>query len=164
MAFTYNPQLAETPSGVVPDIAWGLHEADSMSFLKGEPVYLNVSATAPNLVTNVATDRQTIYGFALVDATNVTSDNIEIPLLKVDPRFIYKIRTTNAGTAATCESFVRGKAYDLYVASNIAYADLDTPGATALVFEDFCYDKDGDYDYWGLFRFIYSVCQPWCGA
>lgn len=155
MAFTNNPKITSTGTDTLPVMIHELLEANSMSFKKGEFVYSNAGA-----ITNVASNGVVVLGIAQKDATNVTSGNIAIPVMIIKPEYEFKMRITNNGTDTLSSTPTEGKAYGLYVASNVVYADVNnTSSYDAVVFQRPVYDATGAATYWGYFRMLATVCQ-----
>lgn len=144
------------PLGKVREIKWGALEADSQSFYAGQPVYLNAGA-----VTAVASDTAThLAGIALKDATNVTSDNIEIPILPFYPEDLWIIQTTSGGTAALPTTATIGTMYAFYVASNIAYMDIADTGNDAMIYHGPVYRASTSTAiYYAIVSFTPSACE-----
>lgn len=159
MAFKDNPKIINTGADVAPRMIHDLKEANSMSFKKGEFVYSNAGA-----ITNVASNGVLVLGIAQADGTNVSSGNIEIPVVVIDPTYTFIMKITNNGTDTLNSSATVGKAYGLYVASNVVYADLNnTSSYDAVVYQGPVLDATGAATYWGKFRMLATVCQTQTG-
>lgn len=154
MAFKNNPKITSTGTDTLPVMIHELLEANSMSFKKGEFVYSNAGA-----ITNVASAGVVVLGIAAKDATNVTSGNIAIPVTIIKPEYEFIMRITNNGTDTLSSTPTEGKAYGLYVASNVVYADVNNTTNDAVVFQRPVYDATGAATYWGYFRMLATVCQ-----
>lgn len=150
---TYPVEIISTGGDVIPERWTGLLEANSQSFDAGQLVYLDSGA-----VTAVASTGVDVLGIAELDATNVTSGNVAIPITVVKPDYLLKVRCTNNGTACTSESFVRGESYGIYTTNATAtYADLNNTTNDALVFVNHWKTPDGDYTNWGIFKLDAAV-------
>jgi hypothetical protein len=148
MAFEPNPRLGKTIHGM-DRILMGFKEANSQTFKKGQLVYPTSAATGA--LTACASDATLVLGRALVDATNVSSGNIEIPVEAWYPGDEVIMPCTSGGTATASSSFYPGTAYGLYVASNICYADLADTTNELFVFLEPIANADGSTSYWGRF-------------
>lgn len=160
MAFSLNPKWVSGEGGTC-EVVSHFYEADSMSFKKGELVYLSSGA-----VTNCADDAVVIAGQALADATNVTSGNIIIPIRVIKPGDVWMIRCYDTSDAAeiTCDNLTIGSAYGLEVTSNVWRLDNDETTADAVTPIRLHYDVNGDADEWIYVRFMPAVCQMFDGA
>lgn len=145
-----NPQIQS--QGRVPQIVYGSDEANSQSFKAGQFVYFNAGA-----VTVSADGDVPMAGIALKDATNVTSDNIEIPVQMLTPEDEVLIQVTTGGTLeasdTTCTS---GEAYDLETVTdgtaNLHYIDSSDTTNPKFVYIGPVLNGAGDSTYWGRFR------------
>ncbi len=136
-----------TPKHGVGRIVYGNLEADSQTFKAGTPVYLNSGAVT------ICTDGGGGFtGIAQKDATNVSSGNIEIPVMICDIEDEALVYVTNNGTDTAASGLTPGESYDWYVDSDsVFYADAnDTTGP--LVFIEEINDSAGASTYWGRFR------------
>jgi len=159
MAWAKNPEVVNTGGDDAGELKFDMKEANSQSFKKGQFVYLNAGA-----VTACATNGQSIFGIAQVDATNVSSGNIEIPIAILKPDYRFKARFTNAGTDTLNSSATPGLHYDIYVASNICYVDLATATAEAVVYDEPILNPDGSATYWGIFHLLNAASQYAVGS
>lgn len=154
----YNPQIIRSMSGQI-ELNNECLEADSMSFVAGEFVYLNAGA-----VTNVATDGAAIYGIAKKSATNVTSGNIIIPIEVIYPGDIIEMSTRTTATDYSAALFVVGVNYGLIVASNVHYADFADTSNDRFTCVGYKETMNGGTSYRGHFTVIASVLQSSVGA
>ena len=161
MAFANNPKLVSTPEGVGGIINTQLTGVGTIGFKAGELVYSN--AGVATIIGSGAVTGNLVFGQALEDDT--TAVGADTKCIVVQPDQIWKIKTTNGATAALASTFTAGTTYGLYVASNVVYADANVTGATygmvryigpAIQAGD---ATDGSGIYWGLFRFLDSVCE-----
>ena len=144
----------------VREVVYGFKEANSQSFKAGQLVLFNsgVAAAASDATT-------TLLGIALKDATNVTSDNIEIPIYPIYSDDDWMIQTTATGTATASSSFTSGLRYGLYVASNVAYLDYDETTSDACIFKEPIYRASTSTGiYWAQVRFIAANCYLQVGT
>jgi len=158
-----NPRLGATHNGESGEIRYGWYEANTQSFKAGQLVYLAGDATTGG-VTADATDSAAIMGIAMKDATNVSSGNIEIPVMIIYPDDELIMKCTASGTAKLSNLFYPGKKYGLYVGSNIWYADYDDTTNDAVMFVEPIYDVTGTSTYWGKFKLIPAAAQIGIGV
>ena len=163
MAFGPNPRILTCVSGGVPDIIDTLKEANSQSFLAGELVY-DAAGSADGQVTVCAADAVIILGIAQKPATGVSSGNIVIPVEVIRPgdRIAMQCYDTSDAAKKLASTFLRGKAYGIVTASNVAYADYDETTADSFIFIEPL--DTVNYPYWGIFEPKTSVCQVGIGV
>jgi len=165
MAFANNPRIGVTGNGQSPEIRYGWYEANSSAFKAGELVKLAGNATTGGVTTLTAgAGAILIMGIAQKDGTNVSSGNIEIPVMIIRPDDELIMKCTASGTAKLSNLFYPGKKYGLYVGSNIWYADYDDTTNDAVMFVEPIYDADGDATYWGKFKLIPAAAQIGIGV
>jgi len=82
-------------------------EADSQEFKAGDMVYLNAGAVTQRLTG----DNGPICGFALTDATNVTSGNAAIRIMPVVTGNVYAMNACTASSPTTATNLVDVKTY-----------------------------------------------------
>lgn len=119
-------------AGPAPTILHGVTETNSQSFKAGCPVYLDSSG---NVLVAAAGDTP-IAGIALKSATNVTSANIEIPVLVPTPdqEFIINVSDGSGLYEASNTTCAEGIAYDIEVTNGIVtIASDDTTNPKFLV-------------------------------
>ena len=141
------PQFYGT--GSMPKIVYQGLEANSQSFKAGSVVYANSGA-----ITACAADAVNILGIAMVDATNVTSGNIEIPVMVFEPHTLLRMKVTSGATEATNSEtstapFVK---YAPYVDANgvlkLDTADTGVATKNSLIFIQGIRDVNGDATAW----------------
>jgi hypothetical protein len=138
------------------ELVYGFLEANSQSFKAGQLVAYNSGVIA------AASDTQALLGIAMKDATNVTSDNIEIPFYPIYPEDEWEIKLTSGGTATAASSFTQGTRYGTYVASNVAYLDYAETSTDNCIFKE---PIDAvNRPYWGKVTFISTVCYMFVGT
>ena len=161
MAYGSNPKLVNTGAGVLEELSHTHKGLGSSSFVKGELVYSNAG-----VITVCASDAVVIYGQALTDDA---ASAAEVVVRKILPHQLWKIKLydTSDGAVTTADEFTVGKAHGLVLASNVWYVDHDEITADAVVYQGPALqpgDKsDGSDCYWGLFRFLSTVCQAQTG-
>jgi hypothetical protein len=165
MAFNVNPRIGRTRTGLVPRIIYGRYETNSSSFKAGQWVVDDGDA-APGTacITAVATSGTLVLGIAMKDATSVTTGNIEIPVMEINPGDELIMPCTASGTDKSSASFLTSKKYGLYVASNIVYADYDNTTNDAVEFKAPIYAGDGSTTSWGLFELIPASAELGIGV
>jgi hypothetical protein len=160
MATTYPCEIVSSADGRIPPIVYDLLEANSQTFDAGELVYSNSGA-----ITQVADDGQTVLGIALVDATNTTTDNIEIPVQIIRPGDVVRMRLTNNGTAALSSAATLYTAYGLdgtpATATEVDVSDTSNDCVTVV---KKCLDEYGSADYWVEVTFLEATLQHATGA
>jgi hypothetical protein len=135
-------------------------EANSQSFKAGCLVKLDASG---NVV--VAAEGGPIAGIAQKDATNVTSGNIEIPILVATPDQEWIMNVTNGSGVyeASNTTAVEGIAYDIEVTNGIVtLASDDTTGASFVVVRHIL-DVNGSATTQVLARLIAAEAQMYNG-
>jgi hypothetical protein len=134
--------------GTLPEIVYGETEKNSQTFKAGALVYID----GTNGVAACADDATSIDGIAMKDATNVTSGNIEIPIMKVEPQHLLKMRVSSAGTAALASTATHGVRYAIDIDANgvatVDTADSGTATKNCVQFVQPIYDVNGDSTYW----------------
>src|SRR3989304_4568545 len=165
MAFNVNPRIGRTRSGLASRILFGRYETNSSTFKAGQWVKDDGDA-APGTacITVVASDGTSVLGIAQKDATNVTSGNIEIPIMEIQAGDELIMPTTATGTAKASNLFLTAKKYGLYVASNIVYADYDDTTNDCVIFKAPIYDANGDATFWGIFELLPAAAQAGIGV
>jgi len=98
------------------------------------------------------------------DATNVTSGNIEIPILVWTTGGRLIVPVTNNGTDALSTTGSLNTKYAFYVASNRAYLDINDTSNDALILEGHIYDHHGTGSYWAWARPVYTILQYYVGT
>ena len=138
-------------------LIYGFLEADSQSFYAGQLVAYSSGVAA------AASDNTTgLIGIAMKDATNVTSGNIEIPIYPLYSTDLWEIKLTNNGTLSAGSAFTQGTRYALYVASNVAYLDVnDTTNDAAIYIDDV---DPTNRPYWGKAHFLQAACYLQVGT
>lgn len=160
MAFANNPRIVNSGGDSAPEIIHGLLEASTQSFKAGELVYGDAGA-----LTAVASNDVLVLGIAQIDATGATTH--EVPVMRIRPSDIVKMRVSNAGTAATSDNCKVGEPYALDVTSNVVtvdYSDTGSNDAVVCVGHANQTTSASTYTYWGLFQFIPTVCQSATGG
>jgi len=164
MAFTNNPRIGKSHDGGSPEIRYGWYESNTQSFKAGQFVVLAGDATTGGVAV-CASNAVLVMGIAMKDATNVSSGNIEIPVMIVYPSDELIMKCTATATAKLSNLFYPGKKYGIYVASNVVYADYDnTASYDCVEFIEPIYDADGDATYWGKFKLIPAAAQIGIGV
>jgi hypothetical protein len=136
-------------------------EDNSQTFKKGELVK---SATTGAINTCDANPVVQILGIAQLDATNVTSGNITMPVEVINPYDIYLMRVSNAGTAALCTTLSLFTKYGITLASNLWTVDNQENDEDVVTVVGYHYDANGSADYWAYVRFLPAVCQAYTGV
>jgi len=123
-----------------PEIVHGFYEANSQSFKAGALVYLNSGA-----VTAFPTGDVPLAGIAMKAATNVTTGNIEIPIMKAIPGSEWWINVTDgsgvfeaANTTASLQT-----AYDVEVTNGICTLASDDTTNPVFRIQQWVYDETG---------------------
>lgn len=147
-------------NGQVPFIVHGLLEANSQSFKAGALVYSNSGA-----VTIAAVGDVPVLGIALKDATNVTSGNVEIPVLCFNADSEILIQASPNGTTfetanTTCKV---GTAYDFNVTNGTFTIDSSDTTNPKMVVVGYVRDVNGDVTTWLKCRPYYLENQPIAG-
>lgn len=102
-------------------------EANSQAFKANDLVYLSATGTV-TAVTDDGTGTMVMAGMALTDATNVTSGNVAIRVMKIVPGDIYSINVysdTEGGTNPDDLEKLKGNAYNI-----VAMTVTETDGST----------------------------------
>ena len=100
-------------------------EANSQDFTIGDLVYLSAGT-----VTEYAADGTLIAGFAQTAATNVTSSNAAIRIMKILGGDVWSMSCTNAGTAAAGSAAYIGEDYGVVQTASgwcVNVAETDHP-------------------------------------
>lgn len=143
------PQI-EADHCAAPRIIYGFLEANSQTFKAGAIVYLNSEA-----VTVCAADATSIAGIAMKDATNVSSGNIEIPIMVIDGNSRIRLHCTNGATAALASSGTTGTRYSSYVDSDgvlkADHADSGTAAKNCWKFVEPLFDATATSTHFGYF-------------
>ena len=157
MAFANNPRILSCGDKGIPHIV-DILEANSQSFKAGELVY-DVGTSASGGATVCASDPTVVLGIAQVDATNVTSANISIPVEVIKPgdRVAIKCYDTSDAAVKAASNFLRGKSYGIVVASNVHYLDFDETTTDVAVFIEPLDSTNSPY--WGIVEFLPAVLQ-----
>lgn len=135
------PHIIGTP-GQAPQIMYGCLEANSQSFKAGSLVYLNSGAVT------AAAEGGPILGIAMKDATNVSSDNIEIPVMIIPLGAELQINVANGSGVyeAANTTCVIGGTYDIDNTTAVTkvnkLASDDSTGSQFVV-TGFIYDSNG---------------------
>jgi hypothetical protein len=165
MAFNVNPRIGKTASGQAPRIIYGRYETNSLSFKAGMWV-LDDGDVAPGTacITGVVTSGTLVLGIAMKDATNVTTGNIEIPVMELRPGDEIYMPCVAGTTAAKSNTFLTQKRYGLYVSSTAVYANSSNTTDDIVLFKEPIYDANGDSTYWGLFELFPAGAQVGIGV
>jgi hypothetical protein len=155
MAFTNNPRPL-SPDGIASVIR--ITEANSQSFKGGQLVYYSSGIAA------ISTSGTLILGIALADATNVTTGNTTIPVMRIDAGQDYAIKCISTATVTSASAFTPMTNYGIAVASNVCYLQLTNTTNDACVFLESIKDENGDATNWARVRFLPAVIQDMVGA
>ena len=149
-----NPQIHSGPRRIM----YGSLEANSQTFKAGALVYSNGGA-----ITVAAVGDVPFLGIAMKDATNVTSDNIEIPVMLITGDNIVRMMVQDGSDAleAADTTCVAGTAYDFEVDTTDSYFAIDSSDTTnpKMVFLEPVNDVNGASTYAGLFKPLYVEVQ-----
>lgn len=118
----FGPDELINPNTSVPFL-----EANSQSFKVGDAVYLNAGAVT-TLTTVGATAAEAIAGFALTDATNVTTGNAQIRIMPVYQGEIYAMSLysgTESSTLVSAAALLVGKMLNI-IDLTVTEADAST--------------------------------------
>ena len=135
----------------VEEIFYGANlEANSMTFTTSHFVYANSGA-----ITDAESDTKTL-GLAAKAATEVTSGNIQIPVIVVLPGDVILIQVSSANSdspEASDTTCVIGKSYGIVDYSANVPTRVDSSNATdeLLIYLGPQLDAAGDSTYWGWF-------------
>jgi len=152
------PQIVGVP-GSVPSVLYGVLEANSQTFKAGCLVYITSGTVA------VAAEGGPIAGIALKDATNVTSGNVEIPILVAYPGTEWEINVSNGSGVVenSNTTAVVGGVYDIEVTNgSVTLASDDSTGAQFVVLKHIL-DTNGSNTPKALVRQIVSESQAHSG-
>jgi len=154
------PKL-EPHAGAVPKIVYDVLEANSQSFKAGALVYLSSGAVAA-----CADDPTKIWGIAMKDATNVTSGNVEIPVMIITPEDHVIIRVqSSAGTAALSSTLTPGTRYGTELDSNgVAYLLSSETTTDNWIFIEPVIGADGAAGYEARVSLISTVSDAFVGT
>jgi hypothetical protein len=164
MAFNVNPRFGKI-LGTMPRIIYGRYETNSSSFKAGQWVVDDGDA-APGTacITVVSTSGTLVLGIAMKDATNVTTGNIEIPVMEIRPGDELIMPCTASGTATSSATFLTSKKYGLYVSGNVVYADYDNTSNDCVEFKEPIYTTAGGTTTWGVFELIPACAELGIGT
>ena len=139
-------------------IIYGSAEANSQSFKAGALVYSNAGA-----ITIAAVGDVPFLGIAMKDATNVTSSNIDIPVMLITGENTVRmlVQDGSGNLEAADTTCVAGTAYDFEVDSTDGYFAIDSSDTTnpKMVFLQPILDENGSSTYWGLFKPLNTEVQ-----
>lgn len=147
-------------NGSMPTILYGVNEANSQSFKAGQLVYNNSG------ITLYAGGDAPVLGIALKDATNVTSGNVEIPVMLIDPEdiVVFTVATSADVPEAANTTCAIGTDYDTNTgASYPSYIDSSDTTNGCFRFQGPVYDADGTASNRGYFRLLPAEAQAWEG-
>lgn len=147
-------------NGSMPTILYGVNEANSQSFKAGHLVYNNSG------ITLYAGGDAPVLGIALKDATNVTSDNVEIPVMLIDPEdiVVFTVATSADVPEAADTTCVIGTDYDTNTgASYPSYIDSSDTTNGCFRFQGAIKDASGSSTTRGYFRLLPAEAQAWEG-
>jgi len=148
-------------SGSIPHIQYGILEADSQSFKAGHFVYLATAAA-----TLYPGGDLPLYGIAMKDATNVTSGNIEIPIMVISPEDLVAINVATSADVleAANTTCAVGSDYDTNTGASIpSYIDSSDTTNGCFRFQGELNTSDGTADTRGIFRLLPAEAQAWEG-
>ena len=147
-------------NGSMPTILYGINEANSQTFKAGHLVRNN-----SGIALDAGGDAP-VLGIALKDATNVSSGNIEIPVMIIDPEDIVVFTVaTNADVAQAANTTCAiGTSYDTNASvAYPSYIDSSDTGNPAWRFQGAVYDAAGNATNRGYFRLAPAETQVWEG-
>jgi hypothetical protein len=148
------PTIIDGPRRIV----YGSLEANSQTFKAGSPVYSNAGA-----ITVAAVGDVPFLGIAMKDATNVTSGNVEIPVMLItgENTVACYVQDGSGNLEAANTTCVAGTAYDWEVDATDSYFAIDSSDTTnpKMVFLQAIYDVNGDATYQGLFKPLNTEVQ-----
>ena len=153
------PYVVPGRNGRMPSIQYGLLEADSQTFKAGQFVYLVGEA-----VTLYPGGDIPLYGIAQKDATNVTSDNTEIPVIIItsDDEVAINVATSADVLEAANTTCAVGTDYDTNTGATApSYIDSSDTTHPLFVFQGEMNNADGTASTRGIFRLIPAECQAW---
>jgi len=150
------------PQGdTIPRIWYGISEANSQSFKAGNFVYLDTAAA-----TLYPGGDHPLFGIALKDATNVSSGNIEIPIMQVTPDDVVSITVATSADVpeAADTTCAIGTSYDTNAGTTIS-SMIDSSDTTHPCFryQGPQYNADGSVSNRGYFRLVPAEAQAWEG-
>lgn len=154
------PRL-EPHAGAVPKIVYDVLEANSQTFKAGALVYLSSGAVAA-----CADDPSKIWGIAMKDATNVTSGNVEIPVMIITPEDHVLIRVqSTAGTDALASTLTPGTRYGTELDANgVAYLLSAEVTTDNWIFIEPILDATGASTYTARVSLISTVSDAFVGT
>ena len=162
MAFANNPKLVSTLAGDAGELSHTNVGTGTSAFLEGEIVkctsgVITVAKTSDGLMTET-----TVWGQALQD-DGAAATEVQVQLIY--PWQVWKIKLSASGVANTAASFTKGKAYGLYLSSNVWYADSDGAAQDQVVYMGPAPSgtESATTATWGLFRFSAINCQTIIG-
>ena len=158
MAFAPNPRILSCGDKGIPHIV-DILEANSQSFKAGQLVF-DAGASANGQATVWAeSGSNPVLGIAQVDATNVSSGNINIPVEVIKPgdRVAIQCYDTSDAAKKAASNFLKGKSYGLVIASNVCYLDFDETTADVAVFIEPL--DSTNLPYWAIVQFLPAVLQ-----
>lgn len=161
--FSQNPRIMLPVGGKMPEIRYGMLEANSQSFKAGQLVFAAAGA-AGGQITVCPSDATRILGIAQKDATNVTSGNIEIPVMIIKPGDQLAIKVRNGATDTASNTLYEGLRYGTILASNIHYLDLAEVTTDVFVFLSPILTGAGASTYWAKVNVIDEVLQDCFGV
>jgi len=152
------PRIAGS-SGRVPSIWHGVYEANSQTFKAGALVYVN-SGTV-----KIVPEGGPCAGIALRDATNVTTGNVEIPILVAEPGTEWLINVTNGAGVyeASNTTAVVGGQYDIEVTNGVVTLASDDSTGSQFVVLKHILDESGTNTTQVLARQIVGESQAHSG-
>jgi len=147
-------------NGSIPTILYDIDEANSQSFKAGQLVYNSSGITA-----YVGGDAP-VLGIALKDATNVSSGNIEIPVMVIDPQDIVLLTTATSADVveAANTTCAIGTSYDTNAGATYpSYIDSSDTSAGCFRCQGYVFESDGTCSNQGYFRLLPAEAQAWEG-
>jgi len=153
------PYIVPGRNGGIPNIQYGILEANSQTFKAGHFVYLATAAA-----TLYPGGDTPLYGIAMKDATNVTSGNIEIPIMVISPddEVAINVATSSDVLQAANTTCAVGTDYDTNAgASQPSYIDSSDTTHPCFRFQGEMRTSDGTADTRGIFRLNYDEAQVW---
>lgn len=154
-----NPQLQSQGSNI-PEIVYGILEANSQSFKAGQIVYL--TSNAATIMPDSSGGNTPVLGIAQKDATNVSTGNIEIPIAIIDSNYdiLIQVATDGGVLEAANTTCVPMTSYDLQrVSTNLDYINSGDTGNPSFMFVSEVLLADGSASTWGKFRLLAAENQ-----
>ena len=155
------PYIVPGRNGGIPSIQYGILEANSQSFKAGHFVYLATAAATLYPGGDVP-----LFGIAMKDATNVTSGNIEIPIMIItsDDEVAISVATSADVLEAANTTCAVGTDYDTNTGASIpSYIDSSDTTNACFRFQGELLDSTGAAATRGIFRLLPAECQAWEG-